>query len=439
MCGLVGVFGDLGISEKKIFSTMLQLDVIRGKDSTGIFSVDDKGECEVHKLAITPTDFLETSAAQRLITHADSALFGHNRAATRGKVNRSNAHPFQHGAITMMHNGTLRSVYNLDSHAKFDTDSEAIAYNLSIIEPDEAPTLIEKLNGAFALIWHDARDNSINIVRNSERPLHYMETVRGDAVYFSSELGILYASATREGFNIDDDPTRYIHEIPVGKMYKLTMDGKKVKQQKTKVDIKKKTVGVGAGATSTGTANTSTSQTNYAVSVEKLWAMTGLKANTWVECYISSWRQTSIGSARAVRGELVCNMIDDPYCTVVLYGVEKPPEGTDTIEVCLAWISANVHGNDKAKSPYAVTINGNNWRMVESVEAEEASSNVLTLPYRTKAVSECSNCGEAILEGDAYLESREVGTVCGKCYYGDSEVRDIMSLQGIDEGDMKYA
>lgn len=438
MCGLVGVFGDLGVYEKKIFSTMLQLDVIRGKDSTGVFAVDRKGECELHKLPITPTDFLETSAAQRVITHSDTALFGHNRAATRGKVNRSNAHPFHHGAITMMHNGTLRSVYNLEKSAQFDTDSEAIAYNLSVIEPSEAPKLIEKLNGSFALIWHDARDNSVNIVRNSERPLHYMETVRGDVVYFSSELGILYASASREGFDIDSNPTKYIREVPEGLMFKLTKDGKKVKNTKIEVNVKKKTVGVGVGAKYTGTANktpTPTGQNQSYPPTEKLWDMTGQKRNSWVEAYVSSWTKTGLPSTRNTLGTLVCSMAKDPYCKVILYGVPEPDEGTDSIDVKLSWISSTSHGNNKATSGYAVTINGSDWRYRVK---EEKQDNVLSLPHKTSRVCECVNCGESIFEGDPYMEALGVGTVCGKCYYGDSEVRDLLSLHGLNESDMQY-
>jgi asparagine synthetase B (glutamine-hydrolysing) len=44
MCGIVGMFGsDINHDCKKMFKDLLIMDTIRGGDSTGFFSADNKG------------------------------------------------------------------------------------------------------------------------------------------------------------------------------------------------------------------------------------------------------------------------------------------------------------------------------------------------------------------------------------------------------------
>jgi hypothetical protein len=74
--------------------------------------------------------------------------------------------------VTMMHNGTLTSQNTLDQAYKFGTDSECIAWNLSQVEPENAGDVISKIDGAFALVWYDERDQSLNFIRNNERTLY---------------------------------------------------------------------------------------------------------------------------------------------------------------------------------------------------------------------------------------------------------------------------
>src|SRR3546814_3056993 len=99
-------------------------------------------------------------------------LFGHNRAATKGAVNQENAHPFNHGDIVGCHNGTLYNVTNLDDHKDFKVDSENIFYDMS---RNGAKATIAKLQGAFALCWYDESNRTVNLVRNSQRPMYRSE------------------------------------------------------------------------------------------------------------------------------------------------------------------------------------------------------------------------------------------------------------------------
>jgi hypothetical protein len=115
------------------------------------------------------------------------ACVGHNRAATSGGIKTDNAHPFKQGDIILVHNGTLRSVYNFDHKGNFDVDSELLAYNLSREEPADAHKVLTNVQGAYALVWFDTRDETINIARNSERPFHFGLNKAEDLLVFASD------------------------------------------------------------------------------------------------------------------------------------------------------------------------------------------------------------------------------------------------------------
>jgi len=88
---------------------MLLLDYLRGVDSTGLAAVRNKdSEVKVVKAAVNPIDLFGYKNFDMVLTGATSkVLIGHNRAATLGKVNNVNAHPFHCGAVVGAHNGTL--------------------------------------------------------------------------------------------------------------------------------------------------------------------------------------------------------------------------------------------------------------------------------------------------------------------------------------------
>lgn len=180
MCGLVGIIGTISILDETIFAELLYADKLRGKDSTGVFSINTKGNCLYHKAAMSPEELQATDEYRKVEVHGHTALIGHNRAATKGVVTNTNSHPFVYGGITLIHNGTLRSMNGLENvHA---VDSACIAHALSV-----KPTLevLASLDGAYALIWHDSSDNSINIAKNNERSL--FQLVHHGNVYIASD------------------------------------------------------------------------------------------------------------------------------------------------------------------------------------------------------------------------------------------------------------
>ena len=188
MCGLIGVVGDYGKEGRRVFQELLYVNTLRGFDSTGIFNATFLKERKFVKKAIPAPDFLGLKAVDSLISANSRVMVGHNRAATRGKINSCNAHPFEFENIMGVHNGTLTERWLLDDYRDFDVDSENLFYHL---QRNGLQSTIDKCDGAYALVWHDLDDNTINLYRNDQRPLWHAYTEDRKAMYWASEGDML--------------------------------------------------------------------------------------------------------------------------------------------------------------------------------------------------------------------------------------------------------
>ena len=244
MCGIVGFITaekNIGAyNRKKWFVNALLADTIRGDDGTGIFLVrhEHEGNADWCKLGDDASHFLRTElAVKRLGYGVDFSpiriAIGHNRSATVGNVSTANAHPFQEGPITLVHNGTLNGTYNLQKTKTdlkgADVDSHIITHNLAEHSPEE---VIPRLNGAFVLVWHDARDQSVNIVRNDKRPFHIMLAGCEKTLLMASEAEMLAWLVRR---NNDFKPGEIYYPEP-GQWLKFTSENG-IKPHVTKVDL----------------------------------------------------------------------------------------------------------------------------------------------------------------------------------------------------------
>lgn len=192
MCGIVGYISldeAKYIKEKEHFMHYaLMLDTLRGMDSTGLIEVAEPFKVGT-KHSILPGDqFVHTHRYTKNNGPAWCKV-GHNRAATKGSVSLANAHPFNFGDVTLVHNGTLaqggRSIGTFNP--KLEVDSMQIALALSKSPPEDAAKVLGTIDGSFALVWADERDNSINMARNMDRPIHFTYNSAKDIMWFMSD------------------------------------------------------------------------------------------------------------------------------------------------------------------------------------------------------------------------------------------------------------
>jgi len=195
MCGLVGVAGNLIYDDEMIMRKLLVYDYFRGPDSTGIATIPikpDEGPTVV-KTASHPFDLMDMVRFKKaLSSYTCQAFIGHNRAATLGKVNSANAHPFHESHIIGAHNGTLSAgcftELKRELGYQYDVDSQAI---FAAIAKYGIEATIPMLQGAWALTWYDLEKKTLNFIRNKERPLWYAFSKDMKRMFWASEYDMI--------------------------------------------------------------------------------------------------------------------------------------------------------------------------------------------------------------------------------------------------------
>lgn len=201
ICGLVGVAGRITAKEEGAFKDLLKIDALRGEDSTGVASIDASGDVVVEKAVGNPYDFLSLRRVEKLFHKTNRVLIGHNRWATSGIVNKANAHPFEFDTLVGVHNGTLKARHNLKFMKDYTVDSEQLYAN---IESEGLDETIAKVEGAYALVWWDKEDETLKMLRNSERPLVFTITEDKKCMFWASESWMLSMMLARNGIKHGD-------------------------------------------------------------------------------------------------------------------------------------------------------------------------------------------------------------------------------------------
>lgn len=196
MCGLVGCAGDLGPRSNSVFRWMLEFDTVRGEDSTGVMVHNNTGS-QIFKAVDVPWYGLygDIDYHSAMDDPTNNLYIGHNRAATTGAVTADNAHPFNYGHIWGAHNGTLTNISQLDDHKSFDVDSKALFSHMAANGVEHA---IRNVGGAYSLVWYDENENTINFLRNSQRPLFFAFSRDNGTLFWASEYWMIDRAAKKE-------------------------------------------------------------------------------------------------------------------------------------------------------------------------------------------------------------------------------------------------
>lgn len=210
MCGLVGVAGDIAKIDIDVFNQLLFADTLRGQDSTGVAGINLAGDVDWIKRVGIASDLQDIRGYDRVVNNRQKILIGHNRYGTQGAKSNANAHPFECGDVVGAHNGTVPwdSKNKLPKASTFGTDSEAIFNAIDEIGVEKTLGL---LHGAWALTYWDARDDTLNFIRNKERPLYYAFNAAHTTMFWASEEGLLHWILGRNGIKYDK-PTLLIED-----------------------------------------------------------------------------------------------------------------------------------------------------------------------------------------------------------------------------------
>jgi hypothetical protein len=170
-----------------------------------VYKNTPKEEMKIAKDIGPPYFLFDTKKFDQCFYLTSKVILGHNRSKTVGENTRRNAHPFLFDNILGMHNGTVNfeNKNRMVNGSDFKTDSEAIMNNIQVLGIKDTINKLEA-SEAYAFVWYDSRDGTLNFLRNKERPLWYVMCNEGRTLFWASEWEILLATLIRHGIQKEE-------------------------------------------------------------------------------------------------------------------------------------------------------------------------------------------------------------------------------------------
>lgn len=179
------------------------INVFRGKDSTGVVRISApsrKGGIVQSKRAVMSSpEFITHKAGSSFIWDEDKkeakdhsatmGFLGHCRAATKGSVKPTNAHPFRFDHTLGVHNGTIR--WKFKGSDDYETDSEALYALINNEGIESALNQVKNADPAYALAWVDTKEKTLNFIKNDKRPLYFTYIFGKSTLVWSSTQKML--------------------------------------------------------------------------------------------------------------------------------------------------------------------------------------------------------------------------------------------------------
>lgn len=220
MCGICGIMSTSFIQkELATFDGLMVTSILRGWVGSGVIAVSTKGAIDVIKNKETGVHLVMSDKFNKILKTPRSILIGHTRAPTRGTAGYNDIHPHRAEHILGVHNGTLTKVAGKELEPK-QSDSSELFKDIAKRGVQKA---IADCRGAYALVWLDEKEKSLNFLRNGQRPLAlaYSHKEHPSTIYWASEKETLEYVLSQYGV---ENP--FIYSLRPDTLLKFPMDVK---------------------------------------------------------------------------------------------------------------------------------------------------------------------------------------------------------------------
>lgn len=208
MCGLTGIiFGKKKRNKNEIqdlletFTSAFIFSEERGKDASGVVTVDTEGKSTLYKLPVPPSRLFVTEGYKKVldsVSNKTTILMGHSRWKTVGsQYENKNNQPLIVGDIVGSHNGTIRNAdylfrsLGLKRHAKVDSEilfrMAEESTNKGVLNIDAYKSYLSKCVGSLACVFVSRLDPQNVFIFKGDKPLSLFFSKKHKAMIYSSE------------------------------------------------------------------------------------------------------------------------------------------------------------------------------------------------------------------------------------------------------------